>query len=241
MGRFIQLECLRDVQNFMEPLQTFIIILLQDLKLTIRQPVLLFAPVGFIFISLLLFVLGLEPSPGELRKISPALLMTLALLSSLINIDHLFRSLYQSKHHVHLLLGTFSLNQLVWLKIVWHWLVTGLPILLASPLLALMLYLNQLDFLYLLLVLFLVTMILSLWAVFCGAITSDSTRGHQVAPILIFPMVIPTLICATMALRSAFLLGPFWPFVALLVANFLVLALILPWVVAKVIDAIWRG
>lgn len=217
------------------------VILQQELTLALRQPILIFAPVGFVFISLLIFVLGLEPSPQELHDIFPALTMTLSLLSALLTTDQLFKPLFRSKEYTHILLGGFKVKDLVWVKVIWHWCITGLPSLIASPILALMLYLNGQEFLVLFLVLLTTTMILSFWAVFCGAITSDSTQGQMVAPILILPMVIPTLICATMALRSAMNEAVLLAFFALLVANLLVLVLLIPWVVTKVIEVIWRG
>ena len=222
-------------------LKIFRLLIKQELKLVIRQPVMLFAPVGFVLVSLLLFILGLEPSAQQVRAIAPSLVITLTLLSALIQTDQLFRPIHQSKQSIHFLLGKLSLSQLVWLRTIWHFTVTGIPILLLSPILALMLYLNMQEFLYFFIVLLLVTSILSLWAVFCGAITSDTAKGHLIAPILILPMLIPTLICATMALKSALALGPFEAFAALLLANLLVLIAILPWVVSKVLDAIWRG
>ena len=88
-----------------------------------------------------LFPFGVGPEPGTLSKISPGVLWVAALLATLLALDHLFKSDYDDGSLEQMLLSPHPTSLLVLSKIIAHWLVTGLPLILISPLLALLLHL----------------------------------------------------------------------------------------------------
>jgi len=114
----------------------------RDLLLVFRQRAELVNPLLFYILIVILFPLGIGIQPKLISLVGPAVIWVAALLAVLLSIDKMFRSDFQDGTLEHLLLSSHPLSLLVLGKILAHWLVTGLPVILLTPLLSMFLGLN---------------------------------------------------------------------------------------------------
>jgi heme exporter protein B len=150
-----------------------------------------------------LFPLAVGAQPNLLQAMAPGVIWVAALLAALLSLDNLFRSDFEDGSLEQLLLSPHSLSILVLGKILAHWLVTGLPLLLVAPLLALFLGLPQAAMGTLWLTLILATPMLSLIGAIGVALTVGLRRGGMILSLLVLPLYIPVLIFASNAVDRA--------------------------------------
>ncbi|SQC91919.1 Cytochrome c-type biogenesis protein CcmB [Cedecea neteri] len=118
----------------------------RELQVVFRRGAEIANPLWFFLIVITLFPLGIGPEPQLLARIAPGIIWVAALLASLMAMDRLFRDDFQDGSLEQLMLLPVPLPLVVLAKVTAHWVVTGLPLLLLSPLAALLL---GLDFLWL--------------------------------------------------------------------------------------------
>jgi len=177
-------------------------VLRRELLIAYRNSADLLNPLIFFVIVISLFPLGVSPSGPILSQIAPGVIWVAALLATLLSMDSLFRSDYDDGS---LELMTFSREPLVLLvlgKIVSHWLVTGVPLAVLSPVLALMLFLNFEGAWALFLSLLLGTPILSLLGAIGASLTVGLRKGGLLIAVLILPLYVPVLILATAMVQA---------------------------------------
>ncbi|KAB7627493.1 heme exporter protein CcmB [Alkalilimnicola sp. S0819] len=184
-------------------IDSFLALLRRDLQLALRDKGELANPLIFFLIIISLFPLALGAGPQLLQSIAPGVLWVAALLVSLLSLDPIFRSDYEDGSLEQLLLSPQPLSLLVLAKILAHWLVTGLPLALASPLLAMMLRLPSEAWRVLLLSLLLGTPVLSALGAIGVALTVGLRRGGVLLSLLILPLYVPLLIFAAGAVDAA--------------------------------------
>ena len=141
-----------------------------------------------------LFPLAITPEPKVLIQIAPGILWVAALLATLLNLPRLFRADYLDGTLEQLLLSHHPLSLLILAKVMAHWLVTGLPLVLIAPILALLLHLPGLAFGPLVVSLLLGTPVLSLVGALGAALTVNVYNAGLLLALLIFPLYIPILI-----------------------------------------------
>src|SRR5690625_1166876 len=134
----------------------------RDLTLALRRRSEAAHPLIFFFMVCTLFPLGIGPEAERLAPLAPGILWVVALLACLMASDSLFRSDFDDGSLEQMLLSPVSLYWQVLARIAGYWLVTGLPLTILSPLLALMLQLPVSAVPALLLSLLLGTVVLSL-------------------------------------------------------------------------------
>ena len=178
-------------------------LLVRDLKLAYRHRAELANPLLFFLIIVSLFPLAMGPDQVTLGRLAPGILWVGALLATLLSLDNLFRSDFEDGALEQMLLSPHPASLLVGARILAHWLVTGLPLLLVSPLLALMLYLPDRALPTLLWTLILGTPTLSLVGAIGIALTVGLRRGGLLLSLLVLPLYIPLLIVATSAVSGA--------------------------------------
>lgn len=181
----------------------FLALLRRDLLLAFRHRGELANPLIFFLMVVTLFPLGVSPEVGLLRKIAPGVIWIAALLSALFSLESLFRSDFDDGALEQLLLSPQPLPLLVLAKVLAHWLVSGLPMLLFAPLLALLLSMPAQAIEVLLATLALGTPLLSLIGAVGVALTVGLRRGGLLLTLLILPLYIPVLIFATSAVSAA--------------------------------------
>jgi heme exporter protein B len=177
--------------------------LLRDLRLAFRQGVDAFMAVTFFIIAGALFPLGVGPEPGVLARIAGGVIWVNALLAVLLSLDRLFQQDYEDGSLDLLVLSPAPLEVTVIAKTTAHWLTTGLPLIAASPLLAVLLNLPAAAFPVLLAAMAIGTPSLSLIGAVGAALSLGARRGGVLMSLLVLPLYIPILIFGVAAVDAA--------------------------------------
>ena len=196
----------------------------RDLLIAYKRKNDLFNPFMFFVLVATLFPIGISPEPEVLGEISAGVLWISALLASLLAMDNLFRADFEDGSLELLMLSPHPLYFLVLAKNVAHWLVSGLPVVLVSPLIAYMLNFPEGAYLTLVLTLLLGTPVLSLLGSIGVALTVGLGSRGLILAVITLPMSVPVLIAGTLTvsqtLEGASLSGYLAIMGAMLVAAF---------------------
>ena len=147
--------------------------------------------------------MGLTPEASELAKIAPGIIWVMALLATLLSVDGLFVGDYQDGSLEQMLINPRPMAMPVLGKIVAHWLVTGLPLTLISPLLGLMLSLPGEGYLPMISSLALGTACLSFIGAVGAALTVSLRRGGLLLSLIVMPLYMPVIIFGTATVQRA--------------------------------------
>lgn len=194
----------------------FLATLKRDLLVAFKRRNDLLNPIMFFFIVVSLFPLGISPEREDLAEIAIGVLWVSALLASLLSLDNLYRSDFEDGSLEQLVLSPHSLYFLTLAKILSHWLVSGLPLVLLSPLLGYMLFLPTDAYWTMIASLLLGTPILSLLGSIGVALTVSLGSRGLILAMIILPMSVPVLIAGTLAVNQALLGLPVGGYLALL-------------------------
>jgi heme exporter protein B len=175
----------------------------RDLMLALRGRADALAPLLFFLMVASLFPLALGPRPEQLRQIAPAVLWVGALLAAIVGMHRLFEQDAADGTLEQLLLADTPLALLVLAKVLAHWLVTGLPLVLAAPLLALQYDMGGPAMSVLTVGLLLGTPILSLVGAIGAALTLSARGASVLLALLLLPLYIPALIIGASAAAAA--------------------------------------
>lgn len=159
--------------------------------------------VGFYLIVALMVPLGIGPDPGRLAGVAAGTLWLGALLACLLSLDRLFQADWEDGTLDQLALAPLPLEAIVALKALAHWLTTGLPLVVVSPLLGVALNLPAPAYPWLLASLAAGTPALSLLGAIGAALTVGVRRGGLLLSLLVLPLYLPTLIFGARAVASA--------------------------------------
>ena len=154
-------------------------------------------PLFFFFLACSLFPLGIGPGRDTLELIAPGIIWVTALLAAMLSLESIFRSDFEDGNLEQLMLSPHPFTILVYAKVLVHWLVTGIPLMLLSPLLGLILHMPADGILLLMFSLLLGTPVLSLIGSIGAALTVGLKRGGMLLSLLILPLYIPILIFGT--------------------------------------------
>lgn len=169
----------------------------RDLLLAFRNRGELLNPLVFFLIAVATIPLGVSPDPELLGLIAPGIIWVMALLATLLSIDGLFRSDFDDGSLEQLVITPHPLFLMVLVKVVIHWLVTGLPLTLLSPLLGLWLSLPAPAYWPLFLSLLLGTACLSLVGAIGAGLTVALRKGGLLLSLIIMPLYVPVLVVGT--------------------------------------------
>lgn len=177
----------------------------RDLLLAWKRPGDALNPLMFYAMVSTLFPLATGPSQAQLLLNGPGVMWVAALLATLLALNGLYLSDYEDGSLDQLILSAQPLPLLVLGKSLAHWLVTGLPLVLVSPLIAMTFQLPGSAVGVLLLTLALGTMSLSLLGSVGAALTVGLNRGSALLSLLILPLAMPVLIfgARTVSLAAA--------------------------------------
>lgn len=189
---------------------------LRDLRLAFRNSAEILNPLWFFLIIITLFPLGIGPEPQTLTRIMPGIVWVAALLASLLGMDRLFRDDYLDGSLEQMMLMPVPLCGVVLSKVLAHWTVTGLPLLLISPLVALLFDLTWQGGQTLALTLLLGTPTLSFLGAIGVGLTVGLRRSGVLLSLLVLPLTIPLLIFSTAAVDAAQMQLPVDGYLALL-------------------------
>ena len=175
----------------------------RDTRLVVRHRGELANPVMFFVIVVSLFPFGVGSDPEQLARIGPGIIWVGALLATLLALEGLFRSDFEDGTLEQLVLGIHPLSVLVLAKVFVHWCATGLPLLVATPLLAMLLNMDPDVQVVLLASLALGTPTLSLICAVGMALTVGIRRGGLLLTLLVLPLYIPVLIFGASVVLAA--------------------------------------
>lgn len=178
-------------------------LLRRDLALARREGGATFLVLGFFLIVIALFPFGVGPELDMLARIAPGTLWVAALLAALLPLDRLFQADREDGSLDQLALLPLPLELVVLAKVAAQWLSIGLPLVLLSPLLALLLNLPTEAMPTLMLSLALGTPALALIGAIGAALTVGIRRGGALLSVLVLPLDVPVLIFGAGAVDAA--------------------------------------
>lgn len=174
----------------------------RDLRLSYAQGGGAGLVIAFYAVAVSLFPLGVGPEAAVLGAIGPGILWIAALLAALISLDRLFQADFEDGGLEGLALGPLPLPLVALAKAIAHWIAMLLPLVVLSPVFALMLQLRGESLWTLVLSLALGTPSLSLTGAAAGALTVAVRRGGALIALLVLPLYIPPLIFGVAAVEA---------------------------------------
>ena len=184
-------------------------IIKRELQIAMRKQAEILNPLWFFLIVITLFPLVIGPDPKLLSRIAPGVAWVAALLSALLSFERLFRDDYIDGSLEQLMLTSQPLVLTALAKALAHWLLTGLPLILLSPIAALLLSLEISIWWALVLTLLLGTPVLSCLGAIGVALTVGLRKGGVLLSLLVVPLFIPVLIFSASVLDAAGLNLPY--------------------------------
>lgn len=172
----------------------FFAIIGRDLRLGLRQGGDLLTLVLFFVIVGVLMPFAVGPDKTLLARLAPAIVWVAALLAQLLSHDRLFRTDFEDGSLVLFRHAALPLQAIVAAKLIAHWLLTCLPLIVATPVLALVLGMDGAALRLAALSLILGTPALAGFGAIGAAVTVGLKRGGLVAPVLVLPLSLPVLI-----------------------------------------------
>ena len=166
----------------------------RDLLLAYRRRGEVASPVIFFVMVATLIPLGVTPEPDSLKEMAPGIIWVMALLATLLSAEGLFVSDYKDGSLEQLLISPNLLVMPIFGKVTAHWITTGLPLTLASPLIALMLSLPSVAYLPMMAGLALGTGCLSFLAAIGAALTVSLQKGSLLLTLIVMPLYMPVII-----------------------------------------------
>jgi len=183
-------------------LETLLLIVRRDLLIALRRRSDIFTTLVFFAIVVSLFPLGIGPEMDTLRLIAPGVVWVGALLASMLALELIFSADHRDGALEQMLLTAQPVSLLVVGKVLAHWLVTGLPLVVISPLLGLQYDLSWPALQVLIVSLLLGTPTLSLIGAIGAALTIGLRSGGVLLALLVLPLYIPVLIFGAGAVEA---------------------------------------
>ena len=177
------------------------IILKRDLLIAFRKSSTYITPLVFFLIVVTFFPLALGPQESLLSSLAPGVIWIAALLASLLAVESIFSDDFRDGTLEEFFISLEPSFILVFAKVLIHWLITGLPILFASLIAAIVLYLPFDSFIPMLLSLILGTSFMSLLGALGAALSLG--RSAILSAIIVLPFSIPTLLMGTSVISSS--------------------------------------
>ncbi|MFQ5984804.1 MAG: heme exporter protein CcmB [Alphaproteobacteria bacterium] len=184
-------------------MRRFRTIVRRDVRLALKKGGDTVLVLAFFVLAVTLFPLGVGPDPAVLARISAGTIWVAALLAATLSLDRLFRADHEDGSLELLALAPLPLELTVLAKCVAHWLTSGLPLVVASPLLAVLMNMDAQGMLTLILALALGTPVLSLVGGIGAALTVGLRRGGVLLSLVVLPLAMPVLIFGVAAVEGA--------------------------------------
>lgn len=187
----------------MSMLSAFSALARRDLTVAFRRRSEMANPLLFFVLVVVMFPLGLGADPALLKEMAPGVIWVAALLAALLSLDGIFRPDFEDGTLEQMVLSAYPTPILVLGKVLTHWLVTGLPLLIIAPLLAGLLGMPERAYGILMLSLALGTPVLSLVGAIGVALTVGLRKGGMIVALLVLPLYVPILIFGAGAVGAA--------------------------------------
>ena len=183
-------------------MKALVISLQRDLRLAGRRRSEVMTSLVFFVVVVSLFPLGIGPETQLLQRIAPGVIWVAALLATLLGLPRLFAADHADGTLEQMALSPQPMVLLVAGKVVAHWLLCGLPLVLLAPLLGMQFNLDGGALQVLVLALLLGTPVLSLIGAVGAALTLGVRGGGALLALLLLPLYVPTLVFGAGAVES---------------------------------------
>ena len=184
-------------------MRAFLGVIRQDLRLGIRQGGDIGLVLGFFVLAVILFPFGIGPEPELLRRVAAGIVWVAALLAAVLSLDRLFATDYADGGLDLIALSAMPLELAVLAKAAAHWLMTGLPLVIVSPLLAILVDLDPAALPSLVVGLLLGTPAMSLVGAIAAALSLGARRPGVLTTLVVLPLYLPPLIFGTGAVEAS--------------------------------------
>ena len=211
-----------------------------ELKLIFRTGGSLVNVVGFFTIFVLLFPIGISFESDNLSKLTPIILWISSLLSVLIALDRFFLLDEEDGTLEYISLSALPMETIILIKMISHWLTTGLPLTILSPLFALTLNLPFPSYGWLLISLLIGTPALSFIGAIGASLTLSTRRGSLLTALIVLPLYVPTLIFGIKLIELSIIGESILTAFLLLSATTLLSLVIAPFISAIAIRIHWK-
>ena len=209
------------------------LIIWRDLTLAVRHRTEVLTSLFFFLIVISLFPLGVGTDQQTLHQIAPGVVWVAALLASMLALERLFAGDFADGTLEQILLTPQPLSIIVLGKVIAHWLLTGLPLVLLAPLAGLQYQLSSDSITTMMLALLLGTPVLSLIGAIGAALTLGLRGGGILLSLLVLPLYIPVLVYGSGAVQASMTAGAPESAYLMILAAFLILAMLFtPWATA---------
>lgn len=158
--------------------------------------------VGFFIIVVTLFPLGVGPELNMLSRISVGVIWVAALLACLLSLDRIFQADFEDGTLDQYALSPLSMEWIVMAKALAHWVTTSLPLILITPLLGILMNMQETAYMPLIYAMLIGTPALSLIGTIGASLTVSLKRGGVLLSLLILPLYVPVLIFGVMAVDA---------------------------------------
>ncbi|MFK8013051.1 MAG: heme exporter protein CcmB [Marinicellaceae bacterium] len=175
-------------------MNAFLALVKRDLTLGLRRKSQIYQPLVFQLLVVTMFPLGLGSGSKTLALIAPAVIWILALLASLLTLDQIFKNDYDDGSVEAYVLTSSPLPLAVLAKVLAHWLLSGLPLVLFAPIIGILLHLPSASYSILMLSLLIGTPIFSFIGSIGSALTMSLKHGGLLLTVLVMPLLSPVLI-----------------------------------------------
>lgn len=172
----------------------FWVLMKRDVQVSWRKKSNIYQPLVFQLLIVTMFPLGLGAGAQTLQKIAPAVVWVLALISTLITLEDIFKDDYEDGSLGLYALSGMPLSLAVLAKAAAHWLTTGVPVILFAPVIAVLLHLPSQAYPTMMLSLLIATPIFSLLGTVGSALVMTLRNGGMLLSVLIMPLLAPVLI-----------------------------------------------
>ena len=208
------------------------LVIRRDLVLAMRRRADVLTTLIFFVIVVSLFPLGVGPETDMLRKMAPGVVWVAALLASMLSLGRMFSADYLDGTLEQMMLVPQSLSVLVLAKILAHWMVSGLPLVIMAPVLGLQFDMPAQALWLWIAALLLGTPILSMIGAVGAALTLGLRGGGALVSLLVLPLCIPVLIFGAGAVEAVVSGTSVGSHLSLLGALLVMALVFTPWVTA---------
>lgn len=209
-------------------------ILRRELRLAMRRWDQVLQPLVFFIVIVTLFPLATNPELSQLQRIAPGVLWVAAMLASLLAAESLFRPDVEDGTMEQWALSGQPLPWLLLIKSIAHWVFSGLPLVIVTPLVGIALGVTD-GWSGIMLIIAIGTGVLTLLGAVGAALTVGLRRGNMLMALLVLPLEMPILIFGAQAVQSAMRNEPATGIISLLAAILLLSLILTPFAMAAAI------
>ena len=210
----------------------------REILLQTRQPQLIINTCLFFLMILVFFPLTMSPDVNLLRRVAPGLVWISLLLSMFLSAERLFQQDYEDGVIEQWLVSGKPISLFVGAKMIIHWLVNLIPILLFCPFVAILFALNHYEMFILMISLILGTPAILAICTLAAAFSTNIKHKGLLMPLILLPLTIPVMIFGSSILTLAMQQIPSQGYLALLFAISIIASTLLPFAVAGVIRVV---